>query len=161
MKKPLEGQKALVTGGSSGIGAGLVTAFAKAGAAVGINFHGHASHAQALADNICSEGGEALLLRGDVSKESDVQDIFKTFTGKFGRIDILAANAGLQKDAPVTSMTLDEWRTMLDTNLTGAFLCAREAIRLFLAQGLSPVSRATGKILFMSSVHQRIPGAGT
>ena len=158
--KPLEGQKALVTGGSSGIGAGLVTAFAKAGAAVGINFHGHATAAEALADSIRGAGGEALLLQGDVSKEADVQGMFKTFTDKFGRIDILVANAGLQKDAPVTSMTLDEWRTVIDTNLTGAFLCAREAIRLFLAQGLSPVSRATGKILFMSSVHQRIPWGG-
>lgn len=158
--KPLEGQKALVTGGSSGIGAGLVTAFAKAGAAVGINFHGSATHAEALADSIRSDGGDALLLPGDVSKESDVQGIFKTFTDKFGRIDILVANAGLQKDAPVTSMTLDEWHTVIDTNLTGAFLGAREAIRLFLAQDLSPVSRATGKILFMSSVHQRIPWSG-
>jgi len=158
--KPLEGQKALVTGGNSGIGAGLATAFAKAGAAVGINFHRHAAEAQALADSIRSDGGEALLLQGDVSNEADVQCMFKTFTDKFGRIDILAANAGLQKDAAITSMTLEEWRTVIDTNLTGAFLCAREAIRSFLAQGPSPVSPATGKILFMSSVHQRIPWGG-
>jgi len=158
--KPLEGQKALVTGGDSGIGAGLVTAFARAGAAVGINFHRGATAAEALAKTIRNEGGEVVLLKGDVTKEADVQRIFERFTKTFGRLDILAANAGVQKDAAVTAMTLDEWRAVIDTNLTGAFLCAREAIRLFLAQGRSPVSRAAGKILFMSSVHQRIPWGG-
>ena len=92
--KPLEGQKALVTGGDSGIGAGLVIAFARAGAAVGINFHRNAIAADALAKTIRDEGGEVLLLKGDVAKEADVKRIFEKFNKTFGRIDILAANAG-------------------------------------------------------------------
>lgn len=158
--KPLQGQKALVTGGDSGIGAAVVRAYAKAGAAVGINYHDDSGRAGVLARQILKDGGEALLLKADVSKESSVQKMFRTFTGEFGRIDILIANAGLQQDAPVTRMTLEKWRTVLDTNLTGAFMCAREAINLFIAQGPGPVSRATGKIICMSSVHQVIPWAG-
>ena len=158
--KLLEGQKALITGGDSGIGAALSIAFARAGAAVGINYHEDPRHAATLAEDIRREGGEALPLKCDVSNEAEVRQMFKLFIDAFRRIDILAANAGLQKDAAVTAMTLDQWRTVLDTNLTGAFLCAREAIGLFVAQGLSPISRATGKIICMSSVHQRIPWAG-
>ncbi len=82
------------------------------------------------------------------------------FVDAFGRIDILIANAGLQRDAPVTNMTLDQWRTVLDVNLTGQFLCAREAIKCFLDQGLSPASKALGKIICMSAVHEVIPWAG-
>jgi len=158
--KLLEGQKALVTGGNSGIGAALSIAFARAGAAVGINYHENAKQAETLAEAIRREGGEALPLHGDVANEADVHRMFKSFLEAFGRIDILVANAGVQKDAAVTAMTLDQWRAVLDTNLTGAFLCAREAISLFIAQGPSPISRATGKIICMSSVHQRIPWAG-
>ena len=158
--KPLQGQKALVTGGTSGIGAALVIAFAKAGATIGINYRGPADKAETLAEEIRKDGGEALILKADMSKETQVIKMFKTFTGEFGRLDILVVNAGLQQDAPVTQMTLEQWRTVLDTNLTGAFLCAREAIKLFIAQGPAPVSRARGKIICMSSVHQLIPWAG-
>lgn len=159
--KILEGQKALVTGGDSGIGAALVSAYAKAGAAVGIFYHHDSDdRAQALAAEVRAEGGEALLLKGDVSKEDDVRSQFKSFIDRFGRIDILASNAGLQKDAAAAAMTLDDWRTVIDVNLTGAFLCAREAINCFMAQGPAPHSRATGKIIFMSSVHERIPWGG-
>ena len=158
--KPLQGQKALVTGGTSGIGAALVIGFATAGAAIGINYRGPAEKAETLAEEIRKDGGEALILKADMSKETQVIKMFKTFTGEFGRLDILVVNAGLQQDAPVTQMTLEQWRTVLDTNLTGAFLCAREAIKLFIAQGPAPVSRARGKIICMSSVHQLIPWAG-
>lgn len=158
--KQLQGQKALVTGGDSGIGAAIAGAFATAGAAVGINYHANDAKAEALAEEIRQAGGEALLLKGDVSKETDVRKMFKTLVGEFGRIDILVANAGLQQDAPVIEMTLDQWCAVLDTNLTGAFLCAREAISLFIAQGLAPTSCAIGKIICMSSVHQLIPWSG-
>ena len=157
---PLQGQKALVTGADSGIGAAVARAFGRAGAAVGINYHGSADKADALAAEIRQQGGVALTVKADVSKEADVRAMFKTVTDAFGRLDVLVANAGLQKDAPVTEMTLQDWRTVLDTNLTGAFLCAREATRLFIAQGISPVSRAQGKIICMSSVHQLIPWSG-
>ena len=158
--KLLSGQKALVTGADSGIGAAVVRAFANAGASVGINYRGSPDRAQALADEVRADGGEAVLLHADVANEADVRKMFTDFVGALGRIDILVANAGVQRDAPVTEMTLDKWRTVLDTNLTGAFLCAREAIGLFVGQGLAPSSCAIGKIVFMSSVHQLIPWAG-
>lgn len=160
MNQPLHGQSAIVTGGDSGIGAAMVTALAKAGASVGINYRGSADEAEALVEQIRQDGGEALILQADVSKEAQVRKMFESFVAHFGRLDILVANAGVQKDAPVIAMTLEQWRTVLDTNLTGAFLCAREAIRIFTTQGPVPTSRAAGKIICMSSVHQVIPWAG-
>ena len=159
--KCLAEQVALVTGGSSGIGAAVAIAFAQAGASVAINYHGAQEHAVAVAEKVQQISGETpLLLRGDVGKEADVQQMFHTLVERHGRLDILVANAGLQQDAPVAEMTLAHWQKVIDTNLTGAFLCAREAIRLFVAQGASPNSRAIGKILCMSSVHQQIPWGG-
>jgi len=79
---------------------------------------------------------------------------------RHGKLDILVANAGLQRDAAVTEMTLEQWQAVIDVNLTGQFLCAREGIKQFLAQRASPHSKARGKIICMSSVHERIPWAG-
>lgn len=159
--RPLHGQKALVTGASSGIGAAIARAFGAAGAAVGINYHSGGDRAEQVAEEIRSLGGEARTLKADVSDEREVQAMFAAFCDAFGRIDILVANAGIQQDAAFADMSLDQWRRVLDINLNGQFLCAREAVRRFLAQGRDPrVSRAAGKIICMSSVHEVIPWAG-
>ena len=158
--RPLEGQKALVTGASSGIGAGVALALARAGAAVGVNYIGSPDAAEAVAAQIRAAGGEALPVRADVSDEAAVVQMFGTVQAAFGRIDIVVANAGLQKDAAIADMTIEQWRGVLDVNLTGQFLCVREAVRRFMAQGMGPVSRARGKIVCMSSVHQQIPWGG-
>lgn len=149
-----------MTGASSGIGAAIARAFAAAGAAVGVNYRGGAAAAEALVRDIRDGGDRALALAADVSDEIAVQRMFDTFADTFGRIDIVVANAGLQKDAAAADMTLGDWRTVIDVNLTGQFLCAREAIRRFVAQGPSPISPALGKIICMSSVHEVIPWAG-
>jgi len=159
-RSPLQDQKALVTGANSGIGAAIVRAFTDAGAVVGINYLSNPDATEALVRETRDKGGEAIALKADVAREDEVRAMFDHFIEAFGRIDILIANAGLQKDAPVTNMSLEDWRKVLDINLTGQFLCIREAIRHFLAQGISPVSRASGKIVCMSSVHQEIPWAG-
>jgi len=156
----LTNQKALVTGADSGIGAAIVRAYTNAGAAVGINYVGPDKEAQAIADEIRKEGGAAILLKADVSKERDVRSMFEQFIDAFGRVDIVVANAGMQQDAPTAQMTLKQWNKVLEVNLTGAFLCAREAIRYFLKQGVAPASCANGKIICMNSVHQLIPWAG-
>ena len=156
----LKGQTALVTGGSSGIGAGVAAAFADAGAAVGVNYSKSIRAAESVVDQIRARGGQAIPIKGDVTRQDDVRAMFDAVSSAFGRVDILVANAGHQKDAPTTEMTLDEWRSVLDVNLTGQFLCAQEAIKRFIAQGPSSVSRATGKIICMSSVHEVIPWAG-
>ncbi|HYD56168.1 MAG TPA: SDR family oxidoreductase [Burkholderiales bacterium] len=157
---PLEGQAALVTGGDSGIGAAVARAFAQAGASVGINYRSGAEGARALVEEIIAKGGAAIALQADVSREEDVRSMLEGFVARFGRIDILVANAGMQKDAPVEKMSAEDWRRVLDVNLTGQFLCIREAVRRFLGQDPPQASRARGKVLCMSSVHEAIPWAG-
>jgi glucose 1-dehydrogenase len=155
----LDDQCALITGASSGIGAAIAVAFAAAGAKVGINHHEDAAAAEALAGEIRNTGGAAITLEGDVSNEDNVSRIFAKFVGAFGRIDILVANAGIQRDAPTIDMTLEAWQAVIDVNLTGQFLCAREAIRHFLDQ-TTTTSKSRGKIICMSSVHELVPWAG-
>jgi len=157
----LEGQTALVTGANSGIGAEIARALAAAGANVGINYVAHAERAQQLAQDIANSGGQAITLEADVSQEDQVAGMFKTLLSKYGTVDILVSNAGIQKDAAFTSMSLDQWHAVLGVNLTGAFLCAREAAKEFLRRGVvAERSAAAGKIIFTSSVHQEIPWAG-
>lgn len=105
--RPLSGQKALITGASSGIGAGIACAFGAAGAAVGVNYRSHPEQAAGIVEEIRDAGGEAVAIRADVSNEADVQAMFGTFTEVFGRIDILVANSGIQQDASFAAMTLD------------------------------------------------------
>ncbi len=157
----LSGQIAIVTGAGSGIGAAVAEGLAKAGATVVIN-HPHApAPAEAVVERIVSSGGAAIAIAADVSKEEEVFAMFRETVVRFGTVDILVANAGLQRDAPFTEMTLAEWQFVLGVNLTGQFLCAREAAREFLRRGPVPSrSVATGKIICMSSVHQQIPWAG-
>ncbi len=159
----LSGQKALVTGASSGIGAAVAHALGAAGAAVAINYRAPSgeSAAQAVAAGIRALGGTALLVQADVSREAEVAAMMDKVVGAFGRLDILVANAGIQRDAAIEAMTLEQWQQVLAVNLTGQFLCARAAVQRFIAQGHDPdISRAAGKIICMSSVHQVIPWAG-
>ncbi len=161
MKISLEGQVALVTGGSSGIGAASARALAQVGAAVAINYHSNAEPAQQLAQEIIDAGGRAITIGADVGDEPAVERLFADTIEAFGRLDILVANSGLQRDAPSPELSLEDWNRVIQTNLTGQFLCARAAIRQFLAQGIDPArSRAAGKIIHMSSVHEVIPWAG-
>lgn len=157
----LKQQVALVTGGSSGLGAGAAKALAEAGAAVVINYHSGGDSAETLAREIRDNGGQAIAVGADVSREDQVARLFSKTIETFGRLDILLANSGLQQDALITDMTLDDWRTVIDVNLAGQFLCVRAAVRQFQRQKpRAEVSRAVGKIIQMSSVHQRIPWAG-
>jgi len=157
----LDQQVALVTGASSGIGAGAAKALAAAGAAVVLNYNSQAAPAEELARQIIAEGGRAMAIGADVSKEDDVERLFTQTLEAFGSLDILVANSGMQKDAPAADMSLADWNQVIGVNLTGQFLCARAALRIFNRQGVREgVSRAAGKIIHMSSVHQRIPWAG-
>jgi glucose 1-dehydrogenase len=160
-RQPLEGQHALVTGANSGIGEGVARALAAAGAAVAVNWVTDEPAAQTVVDDITRAGGRALAVRADVSREGDVEAMFEQVLGTWPALDILVNNAGLQRDAPVTEMTLAQWNTVIAVNLTGVFLCTRAAARAMIRQGIRPdVSHAAGKILFVSSVHEVIPWAG-
>lgn len=157
----LKGQKALVTGGSSGIGEASARCLARAGAAVIINYHSDRDAAEQIVQDITTEGGEALAIGANVAREDEVQAMFAQMFQEFGTIDILVNNAGIQKDAALVDMTLEDWKQVIDVNLTGQFLCAREAVKEFLRRGVKPeISSAAGKIICMSSVHQVIPWAG-
>jgi glucose 1-dehydrogenase len=157
----LKGQSALVTGANSGIGLAVAKALAMDGANVVVNYVTNPEAAQAVADDIKANGGNAIILQADVSKEDQVQSMFQAMYAAFGTIDILVNNAGLQKDAPFQDMTLLQWQTVIDINLTGQFLCAREAAREFIRRGVVPErSVAAGKIICMSSVHEVIPWGG-
>jgi glucose 1-dehydrogenase len=159
--QPLKGQKALVTGASSGIGEGIARALAAAGAAVVVNYNSKPDAALRIVDELVSGGAEALAIGADVSREDEVQAMFAKTVATWGTLDILVNNAGLQADAAFTEMTLAEWNRVIGINLTGMFLCAREAAREMIRRGPRPeVSRATGKILCISSVHEVIPWAG-
>ena len=162
MKQKLEGQIAIVTGASSGIGAGVAKEMAKEGATVVVNFPVASTKnmAQVVVDEIVANGGRAVAYECDVSKEDQVKKMFTDIASTFGTVDILVNNAGLQKDAPFTEMTLDQWNFVLGVNLTGQFLCAREAIKEFLRRGVNGKSKSAGKIICMSSVHEVIPWAG-
>ncbi|WP_315787960.1 SDR family oxidoreductase [Fischerella sp. JS2] len=157
----LKGQKALVTGASSGIGEAIARYLATSGAAVAINYHSEAEEAQKIVEDIRANNGEAFTIQADVSQEDQVKAMFKQTLQHFGTIDILVNNAGLQKDAPFVDMTLDQWNRVIGVNLTGQFLCAREAAKEFLRRGVQPqISCAAGKIICISSVHEVIPWAG-
>jgi glucose 1-dehydrogenase len=161
LPKLLHGQKALVTGANSGIGKAVALALAEAGADVGVNYVVNPEEAEAVAKTARGLGVDARTYKADVSDEAEVTKMFAAFVGDFGALDILVANAGLQRDAPIATMTLEQWNKVLSVNLTGQFLCARAAIAQFRQQGDSRhVSRARGKIVCMSSVHQMIPWAG-
>ena len=157
----LKGQSALVTGANSGIGKAVAIALAMEGANVVVNYVTKPEIAQQVVDEIKSNGGTAIALPADVSKEDQVQAMFQAMYKEFGTIDILVNNAGLQKDAAFENMSLADWQLVIDVNLTGQFLCAREATREFLRRGIVPErSMAAGKIICMSSVHEVIPWGG-
>jgi glucose 1-dehydrogenase len=161
LPKSLIGQKALVTGANSGIGRAVAVALGAAGADVVVNYVTHADAAAQVVEEIQGHGVAAYAYQADVAREDEVQAMFARMLAQFGTIDILVANAGLQRDAPFHAMTLAQWNEVLGVNLTGQFLCAREALREFLRRGVvETVSRAAGKIICMSSVHQEIPWAG-
>jgi glucose 1-dehydrogenase len=160
-RRILAGQKALVTGGSSGIGRAVAIALGGAGADVAVNYRSGEEEAQEVVTAIKDKGSNAIALQADVAKEDQVQVMFARTFEAFGTVDILVANAGLQQDAPFEEMTLQQWNTVIGVNLTGQFLCCREAVKEFRRRGVrKEVSCAAGKIICMSSVHDVIPWAG-
>ncbi|HET9669088.1 MAG TPA: SDR family oxidoreductase [Casimicrobiaceae bacterium] len=155
----LEGQRALVTGASSGIGRAIAVALGAAGARVVVNYHSNPASADAVVAAIRDRGSDAIAAQADVGNRDDCIALFDAARSRFGGVDILVANAGIQRDAPFADMTLAQWREVIDVNLTGQFVCAQEAVRQFRRQGRVS-SRALGKIVFTNSVHQVIPWAG-
>lgn len=160
MSASLAGRAALVTGGDSGIGAAISRELAARGADVAINWHGGPEAAENLAAELAGKGARAIAAGGDVADETDAERLVAETVARFGRIDILVSNAGIQLDAPALEMEPDQWRKVLDVNLTGQFLVARAAARRFREQGTGEGRRSAGVIVCMSSVHDKVPWAG-
>ncbi|HWO09828.1 MAG TPA: SDR family oxidoreductase [Polyangiaceae bacterium] len=159
--KSLRGQTALVTGANSGIGRAIATALGAAGANVVVNYVTREDAALETLEEVRSCGGRAIAIAADVSDEGQVRDMFGRAVSELGGLDILVNNAGLQRDAPFHEMTTAQWDTVMNVNLRGQFLCTREAVRIFIRQGVrSRVSSSAGKIICISSVHDVIPWAG-
>jgi len=157
----LQGQSALITGADSGIGKGVALAMAAAGANVIINHVDAHAVAEQTVDEITAAGGKAYAIHADISKEDDVKAMFAEMYRQYGTIDILVNNAGLQRDSHFVDMKLEQWNTVISINLTGQFLCSREAAKEFIKKGVvEGRSKAAGKIICMSSVHEVIPWAG-
>lgn len=157
----LTGYRTLVTGGSSGIGQGVAIAFGRAGAQVAVNYRSDADGAQEAVRRIEEAGGTAYAVQTDVSDADAVSAMFDEVVERFGGIDVLVANAGMQKDAPTLEMTVEDWRKVIDVNLTGQFLCCQAAARRMVDQGPGAgPARSAGSIITMSSVHDVIPWAG-
>lgn len=159
--KILKGQKALVTGASSGIGQAIAIGLGEAGCDVLVNYGHHDKGALEAVAKIEAAGSRAIAVKADVGQEGQILQMFQTMKETFGRVDILVNNAGLQRDHPVAEMSVDEWNAVISVNLTGQFIAAREAIKHFREQGIDPkLSCSAGKIICISSVHQIIPWAG-
>ncbi len=161
MSAALHGQCAVVTGGGSGLGAAIAQALAKTGASVVVNYLGAGQDAEQVVRGIADAGGTAMAVEADISKPDDVGRLVDAAVERFGTLDIMVANAGVQVDAPLLDMTLDQWEAALAVDLSGTFLCLQAAARVFVRQGVREgVSRAAGKVICISSVHQVIPWAG-
>jgi glucose 1-dehydrogenase len=161
VQKWLKGQTALVTGASSGIGKEVAIALADYGANVVVNYSSAEAGARAVVDTIVKAGGRAIAHKADVAVEDAVKEMFRRTYEEFGTIDLLVNNAGLQQDAAFEDLTLAQWNKVIGVNLTGQFLCSREAVREFKRRGVRPdISCAAGKIICISSVHDVIPWAG-
>ena len=154
-------QPALVTGANSGIGEAVALGLAQAGGHVAINYVTHPETAEEVAHKVEGFGRRAIVLKADVSQEDQVEAMYAAAIKEFGTLHISVSNAGLQRDATLDKMTLEQWNTVIGINLTGQFLCNRAAAREFRRRGVDrAVSVAAGKIICMSSVHQQIPWAG-
>lgn len=154
----LKGKNALVTGATSGIGQAIAVRLAQEGVNVAINYRkspDDAADTVEMVENACGQirscGVKDLLVQADVSKEDDIIEMVNTVVDKFGGLDILVNNAGIQKESAAHEITLEDFNQVLSVNLTGAFLCAREAIKHFLNRDKK------GIIINISSVHEIIP----
>jgi glucose 1-dehydrogenase len=157
----LTGQKALVTGASKGLGQAMAIGFAQAGADVLVNYSSDETGARETVKAIEALGRKAVAFKANQSREGEVKAMFDCMFKTFGRLDICVPNGAIQLNAKVDEMTLEQWQGVIDVNLTGMFLCARESIRAFKRQGIDrSVSYACGKLIFMSSVHDIIPWEG-
>ena len=131
----LKGKKALVTGGSRGIGRGIALALAQAGADVVVNYHSNETEAEKVVEEIKALGRDSFAIGADVSKKDQVVNMFAQIKEKWNRLDILVNNAGILKSGKVAEISEEDWDAVLNTNLKGQFLCVQQAVGLMAGEG--------------------------
>jgi NAD(P)-dependent dehydrogenase (short-subunit alcohol dehydrogenase family) len=149
--KQLQDRVAIVTGASQGIGKAIAQAFAREGARVLIAARNRAA-LDAVASEIAGGGGAVLAVATDITVEAEVIDLFRTARDRHGRLDILVNNAGVTLNMPTDEIPLSGWQRVIDTNLTGAFLCSREALKIMKPQ-------RSGRIINIGSISSMTPRA--
>lgn len=147
----LRGRRALVTGADSGTGQGIAFELASNGASVAVNHVGDSTVAAGMVEQIEAAGGRAIAVQMDISKEDDVARAFESAHESLGGLDLLVNNAGIERPFELVDMPLDWWQRVIDVNLTGTFLCSREAARIMIRD------KARGVIVNITSVHEQIP----
>jgi glucose 1-dehydrogenase len=148
----LEGKVAVITGSATGIGRACAKKMASEGAAVTIDYiEGQREKAEELVAQIESDGGRAVAVQANVCKSGDVSTLIETAIRTFSRIDVMVNNAGIEEEKPFVDMPEDVWHKVLETNLTGPFLCSQIAARKMIGQGQG------GRIINISSVHEDVP----
>ncbi|MBU3570968.1 MULTISPECIES: glucose 1-dehydrogenase [Priestia] len=151
MYKDLEGKVVVITGSSTGLGKAMAIRFATEKAKVVVNYRSKEEEANSVLEEIKKVGGEAIAVKGDVTVESDVINLVQSAIKEFGKLDVMINNAGLENPVSSHEMSLSDWNKVIDTNLTGAFLGSREAIKYFVENDIK------GTVINMSSVHEKIP----
>ena len=154
----LKDKVAIVTGAGSGIGESIARRFADEGAHVVVNYHAGGKHAQDAIDLAKTLSTPGLAIAADVSNRADIESLVQQTAAKFGRLDIVVSNAGIEMNTPFVDVTDDAWNKVLEINLYGAFLISQVAVRQMIKQATP--DKKGGKIIFISSVHEDIPFAG-
>lgn len=149
--KNLQGRKALVTGGSSGIGEAIARRLASAGAYVIINYRSKPEMAQKIVEEIRKEGGQALAIEADIGNEQEIKEMFIEVDNQLGAVDMLVNNAGIENNSPFLELSVDDWDKVMNVNLRGVYLCSQQAARRM---------ESGGVIINISSVHELIPWGG-
>ncbi|MFL0573035.1 glucose 1-dehydrogenase [Priestia megaterium] len=151
MYKDLEGKVVVITGSSTGLGKSMAIRFATEKAKVVVNYRSKEEEANSVLEEIKKVGGEVIAVKGDVTVESDVINLVQSAIKEFGKLDVMINNAGMENPVSSHEMSLSDWNKVIDTNLTGAFLGSREAIKYFVENDIK------GTVINMSSVHEKIP----
>jgi glucose 1-dehydrogenase len=144
---------ALVTGGSSGIGAAICLRLASEGTFVYVNYRANVPEANRLVRKIKANGGHAVAVQANVTSEAQVEAMFRQVKEEHGRLDIMVNNAGVERPGPFLKMKLSDWDLVLNTNLRGTFICGQAAARIM-------AKKKQGVIINISSVHEKIPWGG-
>ncbi|MGW9019059.1 glucose 1-dehydrogenase [Priestia megaterium] len=151
MYKDLKGKVVIITGASKGIGRAMSVRFGQEQAKVVINYRSSEEEGLEVLKEVQEAGGEGIIVQADVAKEEDVKKLVKTAVDRFGTLDIMINNAGMENPSPSHELSLEDWNRVININLTGAFLGSREAIKYFVENDIK------GNVINMSSVHEMIP----